>query len=68
MTDAGGGVMTPDSFVVHIYRKPDSSPREAVGVVERVGGSGRQAFKDANELWALLFGSGRQIPVRKRKG
>lgn len=59
--------MTPDSFVVHIYRKPEGNPREAVGVVERVGGSGRQAFRDANELWALLFSPARRMSVRKRK-
>lgn len=48
--------MTPESFVVQIYRPRAESGNDLAGVVQRVGSERKQPFKSAEELWALLTG------------
>lgn len=43
-----------DCYVIRIYREKPDDPRELVGVVERVGGQGREAFTNLDELWEIL--------------
>lgn len=47
------GSQLAESYVVRVYRYPRGA-RLLVGVVERVGVSGRRAFHDADELWTIL--------------
>jgi hypothetical protein len=43
-----------DSFVVRIYRRNPKEPRNLAGVVERAGVEGERAFRDLDELLAIL--------------
>lgn len=43
-----------ESYVVRIYRRDPKEPRRLVGVVEQAGAEGEQAFRDLDELLALL--------------
>lgn len=52
--------MTPESFVVQIYRSQSEDEAAVAGVVQRVGSDRKRSFKSAQELWALLTISGRE--------
>ena len=51
-----------DSYVVHIYRRPDKNDGKLVGLVERIGDGERKAFRDERELLACLA-----LDVSKKK-
>jgi hypothetical protein len=53
--------MTPDSFVVLIYRRGNGRNREVAGVIQRTGSTEKRAFGSAEELWSLL-----NAPVARR--
>jgi hypothetical protein len=42
------------SFIVRIYRTAEKDTRRIVGVVEKAGEAGRQAFTRYDELWDIL--------------
>jgi hypothetical protein len=44
-------------FIIRIYRYEGSISRPVVGVVERVGKKGKQAFHTYDELWEILSAS-----------
>lgn len=46
--------MPLESYVVRIYRRPGGRRHGLVGLVEAVGMGGKQAFTNAEELWAIL--------------
>lgn len=43
-----------DSYIVRIYRRVDNIPHKLVGVVEAIGGRGKKAFTNLDELWEIL--------------
>ena len=43
-----------ESFVVRVYRRPETPPDSLVGVVEDVGQGRQIPFHDMKELWAIL--------------
>ncbi len=43
-----------DSYVVRIYRRDPKDPRRLVGLVERAEARGEQAFRNSEELMAIL--------------
>jgi hypothetical protein len=49
------------SYIVRVYRRDAKNPRRLVGVIEEVGGEGKQAFNTPDELWQLMTS-------RKRRG
>ena len=55
--------MTPESFVVQIYRPPVEGNPKVAGVVQRVGSGRRQSFSTPEELWTLLV-----APSDEKKG
>lgn len=54
--DMSHSVFSTD-FIVRIYRYEGSISRPVVGVVERVGEKGKQAFNTYDELWDILRAS-----------
>lgn len=54
----GGGL---NSYIVRVYREGGNKSRELVGIVEEVGGDGKKAFTNIDELWEILSS------VRKRR-
>ena len=42
------------SFIVRIYRTTGEDQRRIVGVVEKPGVEGKQAFPQYDELWEIL--------------
>lgn len=54
------------SYIVRIYRREKGHPRLLVGVVEKVGVQGKQAFTTFDELWAVLSRAKRgHVPSKK---
>ena len=53
------------NYVVRIYRFDREKPRHIVGLVEEVGGRGKKAFTNYDELWEILSSSKSIIPQRK---
>ena len=45
------------NYVVRIYRFDRKKPRRIVGFVEEVGGKGKKAFTNYDELWEILSSS-----------
>jgi len=45
------------NYIVRIYRFDRKNPRRIVGFVEEVGGKGKKAFTNYDELWDILSGS-----------
>jgi hypothetical protein len=45
------------NYIVRIYRFDRENPRRIVGFVEEVGGKGKKAFTNYDELWDILSGS-----------
>jgi len=41
-------------YIVSIYRCEKDKPRGIVGVAEEVGGDGKRAFTNFDELWEIL--------------
>ena len=57
------------NFVVRIYREDKGKQRRLLGVVEKVGQSGRQAFTNPQELWDILnSGAGKDVFAEERTG
>jgi len=50
------------SYIIRIYRCGKGNPGTLVGVVEKVGVEGHQAFTGLHELWEILN------PSHKRNG
>jgi hypothetical protein len=53
-----------DSYVVHIFRRPDRDGERLVGLVERIGNGERRAFQSEAQLLEYLS---MEIPRRSRK-
>jgi hypothetical protein len=67
---AAAAAPKPDvnDYVVRVYRWGSAGagpPPHVVGVVERVGAEGRQAFHNLDELWRIL--SARRARARPRR-
>jgi hypothetical protein len=43
-----------EDFIVRIYRFERDKPRSLVGLVEKVGVTGRKGFTNLDELWEIL--------------
>jgi hypothetical protein len=43
-----------EDFIVRIYRFEKDKPRSLVGLVEKVGVTGRKGFTNLDELWEIL--------------
>jgi len=43
-----------EDFIVRIYRFEKDQPRSLVGLVEKVGVTGRKGFTNLDELWEIL--------------
>ena len=43
-----------EDFIVRIYRFEKDNPKSLVGLVEKVGRSGRKGFTNLDELWEIL--------------
>ncbi|OGW37564.1 MAG: hypothetical protein A2010_10535 [Nitrospirae bacterium GWD2_57_9] len=53
------------SYIIRIYRREKHNLRKIVGIVEKVGEKGRQAFTQYDELWEILTDqddAGRNLP------
>ena len=48
------------SFIVRIYRTAGDDQRRIVGVVEKPGVEGKQAFTQYDELWEILNRQGKK--------
>ncbi len=46
-----------EDFIVRIYRFEKDKPRSLVGLVEKVGVTGRKGFTNLDELWEILNSS-----------
>ena len=57
-----------DSYIVRIYRRQTTNPREIVGVVENVEREETMAFKTVDELWEILAEQKRLSSLRSRVG
>jgi hypothetical protein len=55
------------NYVVRIYRFNKKNHRHLVGFVEEVGGKGKKAFTNYDELWEILSLS-KSINQRGKKG
>jgi hypothetical protein len=53
-------------YIVRIYRFDKKNPRRLVGVVEEVGGKGKKAFTNYDELWDIIISSRRMTLDRKK--
>ena len=42
------------NYVVRIYRFDRKNPRQVIGFVEEIGGKGKKAFTNYDELWGIL--------------
>ena len=56
-----------DCYVVRIYRRDPKNLRGLVGIVERAGANGEQAFRDSEELMAILTVSKEHALYQKAK-
>ncbi len=56
-----------ENYVVRIYRFDGKNPRKLIGLVEEVGVEGQRAFRNLEELWAILNPSEGRKATRKRK-
>jgi hypothetical protein len=54
-----------EDFIVRIYRFERGNPRSIVGLVEKVGRSGRKGFTNLDELWEIL-NSSMAVKVHRR--
>ncbi len=43
-----------ENYIVRIYREADGENGQPFGIVERVNDSSKRAFRDSDELWAIL--------------
>ncbi len=43
-----------EDFIVRIYRFEKDKPRSLVGLVEKVGITGKKGFTNLDELWEIL--------------
>jgi hypothetical protein len=50
-TASGGGM---ENYIIRIYRRARDDRRMLVGLVEKVGRSGRKAFNTLDDLWEIL--------------
>jgi len=48
-----------ETYVVRVYRRDPSRPREIVGIVEQVGMEGSRRFHNLDELNAILTARGK---------
>jgi hypothetical protein len=55
------------NYVLRIYRFDRKKPGHLVGFVEEVGGKGKKAFTNYDELWEILSHS-KSINQRGKKG
>ena len=46
-----------EDFIVRIYRFEKDKPRSLVGLVEKMGVTGRKGFTNLDELWEILNSS-----------
>ena len=53
-------------YIVRIYRFEKDKPKSLVGIVEEVGGEGKKAFTNYDELWEILISSKRTTGDRKK--
>jgi hypothetical protein len=45
------------SYIVRVYRFKKNNPSHFVGIVEEVGGKGKKAFTNYDELWDIVNAS-----------
>jgi hypothetical protein len=57
---------TADNYIIRIYRRRRMDHRVLVVVAEEIGGTGRKAFANLDELWEIL--NSRSIRGKKRIG
>jgi hypothetical protein len=43
-----------ETYIIRIYRGEKDNPRTFVGIVEEVGGEGKRAFTNMDDLWEIL--------------
>lgn len=55
-----------DYYIIRIYQRDKGDPDALVGTVEAAGSSERQAFREPDELWSILSGSGRGMQRKTR--
>ncbi len=55
-----------ENYIVRIYRTDKKSSRNLIGLVEEVGVEGQRAFRNLEELWAILNPSKGRKSTRKR--
>jgi hypothetical protein len=56
-----------ESYIVRIYRRDRKHPRRLVGLVEEIGVKEQRAFRNLEELWAILNPSTGAKRVRRRR-
>jgi len=54
------------NYVVRIYRFDRKNPRQIIGFVEEIGGKGKKAFTNYDELWEILSSSKSNINRGKK--
>jgi len=50
------------SYIIRIYRCEKDKPNSFVGVVEEVGNTGKELFKNIDELWDILTSQSEKYP------
>ncbi len=55
-----------ENYVVRIYRSDGKNPRKLIGLVEEVGVDGQRAFRNFEELWAIL-NPVKELNVKRKK-
>ena len=58
-----------EDFIIRIYRFEKDKPRSLVGLIEKVGVTGRKGFTNLDELWEILNSAmaDRSIPAQKER-
>jgi hypothetical protein len=60
--------MALDIYIIRIYRRDESEPGMAVGIVEDIGTNVKQRFSSFEELKKVLYPAEGRIPRKMKDG